>query len=148
MGINPLSDTVVNQFIKTYKEDYQFSNIYEYTEEDMLRFDYVKNKLQRFLQWEWNYGNSPKFIKKMSKSFSWGSVNLSFECEKGRITVKDLKIISPSPILTDTGFTLEELSIDWIQGKLYRYEDLMAYPESLTHHREFMEIISWIVSDI
>jgi len=62
--------------------------------------------------------------------------------------VKDLKILSPSPILTDTGFTLEELSIDWIQGKLYRYEDLMAYPESLTHHREFMEIISWVVSDV
>ena len=61
------------------------SEIPEYmlTEEDWEKI--YKISEERYQQWDWNYGKSPKFNVQASKRFPVGSIDLRLEVNKGKI---------------------------------------------------------------
>jgi lipoate---protein ligase len=61
---------------------------YELTEEDWANIHQLSE--ERYQQWEWNYGRSPKFNIQKTKRFPQGGVDLRFEVVQGLI--EDMQI--------------------------------------------------------
>ncbi|PYZ98733.1 lipoate--protein ligase [Alteribacter lacisalsi] len=61
---------------------------YKLTEEDWKGIERIS--AERYRNWEWNYGKSPKFDLKRSKRFDAGTVDIRLDIRKGTIT--DCKI--------------------------------------------------------
>ncbi|RNA68817.1 lipoate--protein ligase [Alteribacter keqinensis] len=61
---------------------------YKLTEEDWKGIE--KISAERYSNWDWNYGRSPKFDLKRSKRFAAGTVDIRLNVNKGTIT--DCKI--------------------------------------------------------
>ena len=61
------------------------SEIPEYvlTDEDWEKIHKISE--ERYQQWDWNYGKSPKFNVQASKRFPVGSIDLRLEVNKGKI---------------------------------------------------------------
>lgn len=62
-----------------------FSEIPEYvlTEDDWKKIDKISE--ERYQQWDWNYGKSPKFNVQASHRFPVGSIDIRLEVNKGKI---------------------------------------------------------------
>lgn len=56
---------------------------YELTEEDWANIHKLSE--ERYQQWEWNYGRSPKFNIQKTKRFPQGGVDIRFDVVKGHI---------------------------------------------------------------
>lgn len=59
-------------------------NKYELTEEDWEQINKISH--QRYSNWDWNYGRSPKFYMERSQRFPIGSIDLKLNVEEGNIT--------------------------------------------------------------
>jgi lipoate---protein ligase len=57
---------------------------YELTESDWAKIK--KISLQRYANWDWNYGRSPKFYMERTQRFPIGSIDLKLNVEEGIIT--------------------------------------------------------------
>ena len=56
---------------------------YEWTEEDWAKI--MKISEERYQQWDWNYGKSPKFNVQHSHRFPIGQIDVRLEIAKGKI---------------------------------------------------------------
>lgn len=61
---------------------------YVFSEEDWLQIRTIQK--ERYQNWDWNYGKSPKFNVKNEQKFSGGLVEMQFQVEKGRITTAQI----------------------------------------------------------
>ncbi|WP_026689150.1 lipoate--protein ligase [Alteribacter aurantiacus] len=61
---------------------------YKLTEEDWKGINKISE--ERYRNWDWNYGRSPKFDLKRSKRFTGGTVDIRLNVKKG--TISDCKI--------------------------------------------------------
>lgn len=72
--------------------DFIFSNgkveTYTLTEEDWKGIEKISQ--ERYKEWEWNFGKSPKFDLKRSKRFDAGTIDIRLNVSKGKI--KECKI--------------------------------------------------------
>jgi len=80
----PMSiETFREKVLKGLYEDRDEFEIYHLTEEE---WDGVRNlKREKYDQWDWNFGQSPKFNIQRSKRFSAGEIDLRLDVEKGYI---------------------------------------------------------------
>jgi len=60
------------------------ASYYTFNYEDIKEINKIKEKI--FDDWEWNYGNSPKFSGNNTKKFPGGTVTISFNVKKALIT--------------------------------------------------------------
>ncbi len=65
-------------------KDTQSIPMYTLTEEDWKEIRKISN--ERYRNWDWNYGKSPKFDLKRSKRFPAGTIDLRLNVTKGEIT--------------------------------------------------------------
>ncbi|MBA3924750.1 lipoate--protein ligase [Listeria rustica] len=61
---------------------------YVFSEEDWMQIRTIQK--ERYQNWDWNYGKSPKFNVKNVQKFSGGLVEILFQVEKGRITTAQI----------------------------------------------------------
>lgn len=84
MDVIEFRDRIMKQIMLMYPD----SKMYSYTEEDFAGINKLKD--EKFSQWEWNFGYSPKYdFEKMIRT-EGGSVEFHLNVEKG--VIKDIKI--------------------------------------------------------
>ncbi|NGP88796.1 lipoate--protein ligase [Fodinibius halophilus] len=63
-----------------YRDDFE---TYQLTEKEWAEVHELKN--EKYDQWDWNFGKSPKFNIKRSRRFEAGEIDLRLDVEKGHI---------------------------------------------------------------
>lgn len=61
---------------------------YAFSEKDWTQIRKIKK--ERYQNWDWNYGKSPKFNVKSEQKFPGGLVEMRFQVEKGHITMAQI----------------------------------------------------------
>ncbi|WP_137657357.1 lipoate--protein ligase [Listeria newyorkensis] len=61
---------------------------YRFSEADWTQIRKIQK--ERYQNWDWNYGKSPKFNVKNEQKFPGGLVEIRFQVEKGRITIAQI----------------------------------------------------------
>lgn len=69
---------MINNHIKATNPSAYF---YEFTDEDIQAIKAIE--AERFLTWDWNYGNSPKYNSGKVEKFTGGLVDMTFEVKNG-----------------------------------------------------------------
>lgn len=72
---------MINQHIHNTVPEAEF---YEFTEEDIVKIKAIEK--ERFLTWDWNYGQSPQYQAYQSNKFLGGVVEVFYETKKGLFT--------------------------------------------------------------
>lgn len=114
VSIEEFKDTLLKFMMED--ENYREKE-YILTEEDLSAIRSLMEK--RYLNWEWNYGQSPAFEVEKGRRFEGGRLELKFNVEKGKIT--DIRLFGDFFGKKDTR-EIEEL----LKNQEYREETVRA----------------------
>ncbi|MBC1936293.1 lipoate--protein ligase [Listeria grandensis] len=62
--------------------------VYTFTDQDRAKIAQIRR--ERYQNWDWNYGKSPKFNVKGEQKFPGGLVEIRLQVEKGKITMAQI----------------------------------------------------------
>jgi len=110
MTVEAFSDFMFETISKSF-EDYQFA---ELTEEDKAAIQILRD--EKYCQWEWIYGYSPKYIYRNTINFDGGELKVTLRIVKGKIDQSDWE----GPLSDELKFKLTEL----LRGKNHAHETL------------------------
>ncbi|WP_142413673.1 lipoate--protein ligase [Hathewaya massiliensis] len=80
MTVLEFKNYVIDFVMKIYGE----KNLYEFNNEDLKVI--AKIVEERFSNWDWNFGHSPKYTYSKQKRFKGGTLEISFDVRQGYIT--------------------------------------------------------------
>lgn len=83
MTVLEFKDYIIDFVMKIYGE----IDLYEFNEEDLKEINKIMN--ERFSNWDWNFGQSPKYTHNKQKRFKGGTLEISFDVKQG--CIEDLK---------------------------------------------------------
>lgn len=113
---------------------------YLLSEEELLNINKLMN--EKYVKWEWNYGESPKFNLKNSRRFSGGKIEVLMDVNKG--------IINRAKIYGDFLGVLDIVDIEkLLQGKKYEEKEIEYILDSINIKEYFgniskQELLSFI----
>lgn len=139
---NVFCDAMVKAFCEFYQKDVDIK---------MLDLNFLQTipslntYYEKLKDWQWRFGETPKFTQILSHRFDWGGVEVHLNSHKGVVT--QTKIFSDSLNIE----FLEQLSKAF-EGISYSGKDLkekaFSIITSLNHETELREFIDWLSESI
>lgn len=127
-----VSKAIIDEFFNEYKTEVEIQHL-KYA--DLIKEEKLKEHYARLSDWNWRFGEAPKFNHQLSEYFSWGLVEVYLEVEHAKII--DLKIYSDSlhpeliellmASLKNVFYNVESIkeSIDKLKIELPMYDDYL-----------------------
>ncbi len=84
MNVDEFSDMIM----KHIRDNYGGNQMYSYTSDDMRAIEQLRD--EKYSQWEWNFGYSPRYLFEKGVRTSGGNLQFHINAEKG--VIKDIKI--------------------------------------------------------
>jgi lipoate-protein ligase A len=86
-----LCEKIIQNFFKTYQTTCEIEIL---DQAYLASIPQLSEHYERIKDWNWRFGEAPAFTQQMSEWFTWGTVEVHLNTEKGQI--KDIKIFSDS----------------------------------------------------
>ncbi|WP_146161456.1 lipoate--protein ligase [Mangrovibacterium marinum] len=103
-----------NFMFETIAKNFADYRVMELTDADKQAIQVLRD--EKYSQWEWIYGYSPKYTYRNTIDTAKGKLNVALQIAKGKIVQSDWE----GPISEKLSFKLKEL----LQGKNHAYEEL------------------------
>ncbi|MDD2278052.1 MAG: lipoate--protein ligase [Bacteroidales bacterium] len=127
MDVLEFRDRIMQHIMAMYPE----SRTYEYTPEDIAGIEKLRD--EKFSQWDWNFGDSPKYDFAKLIRTEGGSVEFHFNVKKGRI--RDMRIYGDFFHKHDTE-EVEKL----LEGVTHNHEAILAKLQQIDFSNYFKNI--------
>ena len=128
MDVLEFRDRIMQHIMSLYPE----SRAYKYTAEDIAGIEKLRD--EKFSQWEWNFGDSPRYdFEKMIRTENGGSVEFHFNVKKGRIN--DMRIYGDFFHKNDTE-EVEKL----LEGVTHEHDSILALLQQIDFNSYFKNI--------
>lgn len=87
---------IIDVLIEEFKKTYNVSDIEYFSISDMEKDPEIMEKVNRYLSWDWVYGESPESNMEFEEKFNWGIIDTNLMIINGKIT--NIKIFTDSII--------------------------------------------------
>lgn len=84
-----LSDKIIKSFFNHYQHECEIEHL---NSNELKKIDKLNNYYHELKDWNWRFGETPKFNHMLEERFEWGGMEVHLDAHKGKIT--DTKIYS------------------------------------------------------
>lgn len=84
ISLDEFTDKIMDHITSSFRD----ARMYEFTEEDLATIQKLRD--EKYITWDWNYGNSPDYNFKRGARTAGGTIEMNMNVSKGVIT--DVKI--------------------------------------------------------